>query len=76
MSIIIIGCLFRYSALKGSLLNLSEYAEIAKNYSKETEYCEENMEKLLELFADEPFFSISALKAQLKEILGGNVDNI
>lgn len=76
VSIIVIGCLFRYSALKQTDLSLSDYAEIAKNYSKETEYCEENMEKLLELFADEPFFSISALKALLKEISGGNVDNI
>ncbi|WP_295073676.1 flagellin lysine-N-methylase [Ruminococcus sp.] len=76
VSIIVISSLFRYSALKGTVLNLSEYAEIAKNYSKETEYCEENMEKLLELFADEPFFSISALKDLLYKSLGGNVDNI
>ncbi len=76
VSIIVIGCLFRYSALNRTEPSLSEYAEIAKNYSKETEYCEENMEKLLELFADESFFSISALKTVLREILNGNVDNI
>ncbi len=76
VSCIVIERLYRYSALKKGRCSLSDCAETAKNYSKETEYCEENMEKLLELFADEPFFSISALKALLNESLGGNVDNI
>ncbi|SHM63438.1 flagellin lysine-N-methylase [Ruminococcus flavefaciens] len=69
VSVIVIARLFRYSAVNSGCCTISDCAETAKNYSKETEYCEENMEKLLELFADEPFFSISALKKLLTEEL-------
>lgn len=68
VSIIVIARLFRYSAVNSGC-TFEDCAEAAKNYSKETEYCEENMEKLLVLFEEEPFFSISALKELLTEEL-------
>jgi lysine-N-methylase len=49
-------------------------AETAKNYSKETEYCEENMEELLLRFGEAPEFSLLSLKALIIESMGGNMD--
>lgn len=56
--------------------SFEDCAGIAKDYSKETEYCEENTEKLLELFGTEDFFSVNTLKALIAESFGENVDGI
>ncbi|MBR0511877.1 MAG: flagellin lysine-N-methylase [Ruminococcus sp.] len=67
VSVIVISSLYRCRAsVKGSC-GFGECADIAKDYSKETEYCEENMEQLLKLFSTEAFFSSDILK----ELLGG-----
>ena len=76
VSAVFISWLFRCSAVAEQPCGFEECALIAKNYSKETEYCEENMEKLLELFETEPFFAPEALKAVIAESFGENVGEI
>ncbi|WP_297959471.1 flagellin lysine-N-methylase [uncultured Ruminococcus sp.] len=49
-------------------------AGIAKNYSKETEYCEENMAELLERFGQEPCFGTLSLKSLIAASFPENVD--
>ena len=74
--VIFIDRLFRFAALRNGSCDFAEFAEIAKNYSKETEYCEENMESLITAFAEVPFFSLSALEKLIHLSFGENVDNI
>ena len=75
VSVIVISSLYRCKAAEG-VCGFEECAEIAKNYSKETEYCEENMERLLELFGTENYFSCTSLKGLLKGITGDIVGRI
>lgn len=76
VSVIFIGQLYRCRAAENGSCGFGDCAEIAKNYSKETEYCEENMEMLLELFETESFFSVSTLKDIIKTSFAENVDDI
>ena len=76
VSVMFTGQLFRCMAVAKGSCGFGDCADIAKNYSKETEYCEENMEKLLKLFETEDFFSINAIKGIIKEAFGGNVGEI
>ena len=76
VSVIMISRLFRCRAAETGHCGFEECAEIAKNYSKETEYCEENMAQLLELFGSEPFFAADTLKGLILRELGENVDKI
>jgi len=76
VSVIFIDRLFRFETLQNGSCGFAECAEIAKNYSKETEYCEENMDSLLNSFAKMPFFSLSALEKLIHQSFGENVDNI
>lgn len=76
VSVIVISRLFRCKSAESGDCSFSDCAEIAKNYSKETEYCEENMAELLERFSAEPFFSIDTLKILLRDSLVGNVGEI
>lgn len=72
VSAVVIDRLFRYKAALSGSCSFSDCAEAAKNYSKETEYCEENMAELLEAFAGKSFFSVKALKALISEKSGRN----
>lgn len=76
LSVIFTGQLFRCGAVGRGKCGFAECADIAKNYSKETEYCEENMEKLLSLFETEPFFSVSTLKCIIRDTFVENADDI
>lgn len=76
VSVLFIDCLFRCKAVENGSCCFSDCAELAKNYSKETEYSEENMEKLLDLFETEPAFGVELLKKLLTEAFGKNVDDI
>ena len=76
VSAVFISWLFRCGAEAEKLCSFGESALIAKNYSKETEYCEENMEKLLELFETEPFFATEAIKTVIVKSFGENVGEI
>ncbi|HNZ99737.1 flagellin lysine-N-methylase [Ruminococcus sp.] len=69
-SLIVLDRLFRLSGSSAP----ETCALIAKNYSKETEYCEENMEKLLLRLGEAPEFSLMSLKALLMASMGGNMD--
>lgn len=75
-SVIVISQLFRCKTAETGCCSFDDCADIAKNYSKETEYCEENMAELLQRFSTEPFFSLDTLKSLLADSLGGNVDGI
>ena len=68
--------LFRCQSAEHGACSFEDCAEIAKNYSKETEYCEENMEKLLDCFETEDSFSINTLKAVIRATFRKNVDDI
>ncbi|MBR5683921.1 MAG: flagellin lysine-N-methylase [Ruminococcus sp.] len=76
VSTLFIGELFRCDTAGNGARSFEDCAETAKNYSKETEYCEENMEKLLELFETEDYFSVNTLKAVIRAVFGENVDDI
>ena len=76
VSVIVISWLFRCKNAESDGCSFNNCADIAKNYSKETEYCEENMAELLERFSTEPFFSLDTLKSLLADSLGGYVDEI
>ncbi len=76
VSTFIICELFRCQSAENGTCSFEDCAEIAKNYSKETEYCEENMEKLLEYFETENYFSINTLKAIIRATFCKNVDDI
>ncbi len=72
LSIIVIGTLYRLDGCS----SLKSCAETAKNYSKETEYSEENMAELLEDFGKEPFFSTASLKVLAETAFAENMDEI
>ena len=76
LSVVFTGQLFRCGAMRNGSCGLRECADIAKNYSKETEYCEENMEKLLEMTETESCFSVKTLKDIITAAFGENVDDI
>lgn len=76
LSTVFTGQLFRCGAVGSGKCGFTECADIAKNYSKETEYCEENMEKLLSLFETEAVFSVSTLKGIITAAFVENVDDI
>ena len=69
-SLIVLDRLFRIQGCS----DISDCADIAKNYSKETEYCEENMEELLYRLGVDKEFSLRSLKALLACTFGGNMD--
>ena len=69
-SLIVLDRLFRIQGCS----DISDCADIAKNYSKETEYCEENMEELLYRLGVDNEFSLRSLKGILACISGGNMD--
>ena len=69
-SLIVLDRLFRIQGCS----DISDCADIAKNYSKETEYCEENMEELLYRLGVDKGFSLRSLKALLACISGENMD--
>ena len=64
-SVIVISTLFRCKAAEG-ICGFEECADIAKDYSKEVEYSDENMEQLLEILGSEPFLSCDMLKELLR----------
>ncbi len=73
VSVIVIAMLFRCKAAVSGQCSFADCSEIAKNYSKETEYCEENMEMLIENFRTEAFFSSDSLKNILSYTFDCNV---
>jgi len=73
VSVIVISSLYRCKAAETGCCGFEECADIAKDYSKEVEYSDENMSQLLELFGTEAFFSCASLKELLKGITGGIV---
>ena len=76
VSTIFISWLYRCGSSEEKPCGFEKCAVIAKNYSKETEYCEENMEKLLGLSETGTVFDISTLKLLIADSFGENVDNI
>ena len=64
-SVIVISTLYRCKASE-CVCGFEECADIAKDYSKEVEYSDENMEQLLEILGSEPFLSCDALKDLLR----------
>ncbi|WP_303838030.1 flagellin lysine-N-methylase [Ruminococcus flavefaciens] len=75
VSVIVISSLYRCKAAEGTC-GFEECADIAKNYSKEVEYSDENMEQLIELFRTEDYFSCTSLKKLLTALTGDNVGRI
>ena len=73
VSVIVISSLYRCKASETGCCSFDKCADIAKDYSKEVEYSDENMSQLLELFGTEVFFSCASLKELLKGITGGIV---
>lgn len=73
-SVLALDVMFRCRETETGSCGLEECAELAKDYSKEVEYCEENTEKLLELFRNEPCFSAEHLREALVEAFGGNAE--
>jgi lysine-N-methylase len=73
VSVIVIAMLFRCKAAESGQCSFADCSEIAKNYSKETEYCEENMEMLIENFRTKAFFSSDSLKNILSYTFDCNV---
>lgn len=57
VSVSVINHLFACGQIEKGLLSLEECALLAKNYSKEIEYCEENLEALADASYDEYYFS-------------------
>ena len=76
VSVIVMDMLFRCKAAESGQCSFADCAEIAKNYSKETEYCEENMEMLIENFRTKAFFSSDSLKNILSYTFDCNVGGI
>ena len=76
VSVLFISLMFRCEAAGKGCCGFNDCAELAKNYSKETEYCEENIEQLLEAFGSEPVFGIASLKELIAETFGENVGDI
>lgn len=64
MSVCVIAILWT-AKWQGSELSTEECAEIAKNYSKEIEYSEENLNAVLDAAYDLPAMSVSRLKGLL-----------
>ena len=64
-SVIVISYLYRCKASEG-VCGFEECADIAKDYSKEVEYSDENMAQLLEILGSEPFLSCDSLKELLR----------
>ena len=62
VSTLVIGYLWSCEKYNKGVCSFEECAWIAKNYSKEIEYSEENLEALADAFYEEPYFSSSALK--------------
>ena len=52
----LIGCLWRCEIKKNGELSFNDMAITAKNFSKEVEYSEENLDALADAFYDEEFF--------------------
>lgn len=61
VSVAVIGYLFACKWLEQGNLTLNDCAEIAKNYSKEIEYCEENLDALADASYEERFFSAGCI---------------
>lgn len=62
ISTAILGYLFCCEWLKKNTLSFEDCVEISKNYSKEIEYCEENLYALADISYEESHFSTQALK--------------
>ena len=69
VSVLVIGLLCSAEGCR----SLEECALAAKDYSKETEYSEENMSELIGRFRSESFFSEDVLKRLICGFFGGNV---
>lgn len=74
-SVIVISSLFRCKAAETDC-GFEECAEIAKNYSKEVEYSDDNMAQLMELFRTENYLGCTSLKKLLTGITGDIVGKI
>ena len=74
-SVLGVDVMFRCREAETGSCGFEECAELAKDYSKEVEYCEENTERLLELFRSEACFSAENLGKTLEKAFGGNVGN-
>lgn len=61
VSAAVIGFLFACKWLEQGSITLNDCAEIAKNYSKEIEYCEENLDALADASYAEHFFSTASV---------------
>lgn len=70
VSVLVIGLLCRAEGCRSP----EECALAAKDYSKETEYSEENMADLIGRFRSEAFLSADVLKRLICGFFGGNVD--
>lgn len=65
ISTAVIGCLYIDHWLEHGTLTLTDCVEIAKNYSKEVEYSEENLEALLDATYELRSMTTAALKGML-----------
>lgn len=63
VSVAVIGFMFACKWLEQGSITLNDCAEIAKNYSKEIEYCEENLDALADASYAECFFSTDSVTA-------------
>lgn len=61
VSVAVIGYLLACEWSENGALNLNSCAEIAKNYSKEVEYCEENLEKLADASYEKACLSVKSI---------------
>ena len=74
-SVLALDAMFRCREAESGSCGFEECAEIVKDYSKEVEYCEENTERLLDLFHSEPCFARERLEEAAVSLSGGNVGN-
>ena len=62
VSVWLIGCLWECERLSRGNCSFEEMCLIAKNYSKEVEYSEENLDALADMFYDRECFSTPMIK--------------
>lgn len=68
-SVAVIGHLFRCALAEKNEVSLKDCAEIAKNYSKEIEYCTDNLDALADASYERGFLSEESLSAVVKAVL-------
>ncbi len=69
VSVSVIACLFWDALQSGSALTLAECAELAKAYSKEIEYSEENLNVMLDAAYFHEAFTTKALSSLLQKLM-------